>query len=184
MKVVSLFIALCFSMNILASTDSIKAFEALLDDYHYTMSVDWDQKDQVFQTEKTKEFVTKMQIMISNSSLTQKDVITVVEKKINDKNLVDALRLKMIIAGDMNSTEELIKFMNQSSNDFYSHGASWNGRVVIPLAIFTVAVTALGFAMWYSATHGCKEYAQTCDQFGCRNNYNVCVDHGYVGPHL
>ncbi len=55
---------------------------------------------------------------------------------------------------------------------------------MVPVYIVLGVVAALGFAMWYSATHGCQEYAQTCDQFGCRNNYDSCVDHGYVGPHL
>lgn len=184
MKIVSLMIALCFSMNVFAANGSIRAFEMILDDYQYAMSVEWDQKDVMFQEKRTKEFIHKLQQLIEEGSLSQQDVITVVEQRINNKTLVNAFKLKAKLAGEMNSKDELIKFIRESSTDLYAQGASWNGRIVIPLAIVAGVITALGIAIWYSATHGCQEYAQTCDQFGCRNNYDVCLDYGYVGPHL
>lgn len=184
MKLVSLFIALCFTMNVFASTGSLQAFESVLDDYQYAMSVEWDQADAKFQETKTKEFFNQTQSLITAGALTQQDIITVVEKRIKDKAVLDALKLRLTLAGEMNSTEELNKFLKESSNDFYSRGASWNGVILVSAAVVVTAAMALGFAMWYSATHGCKEYAQTCDVFGCRNNYDVCVDYGYTGPHL
>lgn len=184
MKFFSLIIALCFTMNVFASTGSLSVFEGALDDYQYSMIVEWDQKDKVFQQAKTREFIEKMNAMIASGQLSQKDIITVVEKKLKNKTLVDAMKLKVALAGDVGGTEELLKFMNDSSEDLYSQGASWNGHIMVPVAIVLTAVVALGFAMWYSATHGCQEYAQTCDWAGCRNNYDECVDHGYVGPHL
>lgn len=184
MKFFSLIIALCFTMNVFAASGSLQAFEIALDDYQYSMSVEWDQKDKVFQEAKTKEFISKMQTMIAAGTLSQKDIITVIENKLQNKTMVDAMKLKVALAGDMSNTDELMSFMNESSSDLYSQGASWNGNVMVPVAIVLTAVVALGFAMWYSATHGCQEYAQTCDWAGCRNNYDECVDHGYVGPHL
>ena len=177
-------VALCFTMNVFASTGSLSAFESALDEYQYSMSVEWDQKDKVFQQTKTNEFIGKMNAMIASGTLSQKDIITVVETKLKNKTLVDAMKLKIALAGEMKTPEQLMSFMNESSEDLYSQGANWNGYVMVPVAIVLTAVVALGFAMWYSATHGCQEYAQTCDVFGCRNNYDECVDHGYVGPHL
>ena len=171
-------------MNVFANTGSMKTFEALLDDYHYTMTVEWDQNDLKFQEEKSKEFINKMQVLIATESLSQQDIINVVEKKINNKEVIDALKLRATLAGGLASTDELAKFMLESSNDFYAQGASWNGRMIIPFIIVVSSLIAISFAMWYSFTHGCKTYAQTCDQFGCRNNYDVCTDYGYVGPHL
>lgn len=185
MKLTSLFIALCFTLNVFASTDSIRAFENALDEYHYAVSVEWDQKDVKFQEEKAQEFFNQVQLLIKEGSLNQQDIIQVIEKRINNKALVDGMKLKMAMAQNFTTPEELVNFFNESSKEFYAKGASWNGRVMIPVTILLVAVTALGFAMWYSATHGCQEYAQICDDsFGCRNNYNVCLKHGYVGPHL
>lgn len=184
MKLVSLFVALCFTMNVFASTGGAKAFEAALDEYHYAVSVEWDQKDVKFHEAKTKELFDKMQALITEGAINQKEINEVIEKKINNKATVDLLKLKMSLAGDFQSPEDLANFMRESSKELYSQGASWNGYVVIPVAVVLTAVVALGFAMWYSATHGCQEYAQTCDQFGCRNNYDVCLDYGYVGPHL
>ncbi len=184
MKFVSLIIALTFTMNVFAGTGSLHAFESALDDYQYSMTVEWDQKDKVFQQAKTKEFISKMQSMIAEGKLSQKDIITVVEKKLSNKTLVDAMKLKVALAGDMSNTEELMSFMNESSSELYTQGASWNGHIMIPVAVVLTAVVALGFAMWYSATHGCQEYEQTCDWAGCHNNYEVCLEYGYVGPHL
>lgn len=184
MKLLSLIVALCFTMNVFASTGSLDAFEAAMDDYQYAMSVEWDQKDVKFQEAKTKEFFNKMQGLIAEKNLSQKDIITVVEKKLNNKAAVEALKLKMSLAGDLNSQEELANFMRDASKDLYSQGASWNGTVHVALYVLAGAALALGFAMWFSATHGCQRYAQSCDVFGCHNNYDVCEDYGYVGPHL
>lgn len=185
MKLISLFVTLCFAMNVFASTNSIKAFEDALDEYHYSISVEWDQKDVKFQEKKAQEFFNKVKPLIVEGDLNQQDIISVIEKRVSNKTVMEAMKLKLSLAGDYSSPEELAKFMHESSKEFYSKGASWNGTIMIPVTIIFVAMTALGFAMWYSATHGCQEYEQICDpQFGCRNNYNVCLKFGYVGPHL
>jgi hypothetical protein len=39
------FVAFCFSFNVLASTGTVHELERVVDDYHNSPSVDWDQKD-------------------------------------------------------------------------------------------------------------------------------------------
>ncbi len=184
MKLISLLVALCFSLNVFAGTGTIQQFEKALDDYHYAMSVEWDQKDAAFFDKKSNEFFKSMQTLMSESGLTQSQVLSVMEKKIKNKTQFEALKLKLSLMSQARSTEDLAGLVRESSSELYSSGASWNGNVMVPVYIAVGAIAALGFAMWYSATHGCQEYAQTCDWAGCRNNYDECVDHGYVGPHL
>ncbi len=181
-KIVSLLVAMCFSLSAFAATGSIQAFESALDQYNYAMNVQWDQRDMAFKEAKTKELVERMQGLMSNGSVTQEDVLAVVSRKVNNRQVVENLRFRMHTSGGFATNDELINFITESSDDFYAHGASWSGRTAAGFAIG--ALVALVFAMWFSATHGCEEYAQTCDWAGCRNDYDRCVDYGYVGPHL
>ncbi len=200
MKLMSLFVALCFSMNVFAASGTLDALEKHLDDYHYAMSVEWDQKDMKFQEAKTKELFAQMEKLIRTEGLTQEQILKLVEKKTNNSAAVEALKAKLSIM-NIGTSDELIQIMRDSSEDMYAQGASWNGSVIVPVAVGLVIVATLGFALWWSATHECSEYKTetkctiqtTCggtfpgvscrDEEVCFNN-DVCTDYDYSGPHL
>lgn len=184
MKNIALFLALCFTMNVFASVGPIQKFEKSLDSYNYTLSVEWDQKDEAFKKEATKKFLSEIKSLIENENLNKEDVIFLLEKKVNNKETIEAIKLRTSLLGDIRTSNEFAETIMNSSEDFYSRGASWNGTVKVVAISALVLTVALGFAMWYSATHGCQEYAQICDNHGCHNDYNNCQQHGYVGPHL
>lgn len=181
MRFLSLLVAFCFTFNVLASTGTVQELERVLDDYQYSLSVEWDQKDQKFYDVKTKEFFSKLEQLIKEEGLSQEQIMTLVNKKANNKALVEALKLKLSLMGKNISNEDLIKLINESTKDMYSRGASWNGQIIIPVAIGLLIAAVVGYALWWDANHVCVAWE---NQYVC-NTYNNCPSSagGYYDPY-
>lgn len=180
MRIVSLLVAFCFSLNVMASTGTVTELERALDNYHYSLTVEWDQKDQKFYDAKTTEFFTALEKMIKEKGLTQEQIMNLVEKKVNNKNMVEALKLKMSLLGKGSSAEELARMIKDSAKDMYTQGASWNGEVLISVGIGLLVAAVIGYSIWWDANHECVAYES---QYVC-NTYNNChYDPGYYDPY-
>lgn len=180
MRLISLLVAFCFSLNVMAATGTVQELEKALDDYHYSLSVEWDQKDQTFYDSKTKEFFSKLEKLIKEDGLSKEQMMTVVEKKVVNKNVVEALKLKMSLLGKGSTTEELSLMIKEASKDMYSQGASWNGEVVYTVVIGLLVAAVIGYSVWWEANHECVAYET---QYVC-NTYNNCTySGGYYDPY-
>lgn len=181
MRFLSLFVAFCFSFNVLASTGTVQELERVLDDYHYSLSVEWDQKDQEFYNKKTQEFFASVEKLIKNDGLSQDQIMALVNKRANDKALVDAMKLKLSLMGKNLTNDDLIKLINESTKDLYSRGASWNGQIILPAAIGLIIAAVIGYAIWWDANHTCVAWE---NQYVC-NTYNNCpyYNTGYYDPY-
>ena len=168
MRFISLIVAFCFSFNVMASTGTVQEFERLLDNYHYDLTVEWNQKDQNFYTQKTQEFFAQTEKLIREKGLTQKDMLSVVEKKTNNKEVVEALTLKFSMMKDF-SLEEMLQGLKDSSKDMYSEGASWNGYWIAPVAVLLIIGGIIGYSIWWNNNHVCVE---TDTQYICRTHNN------------
>ena len=177
MRFISLLVAFCFSMNVMASTGTIQELERHMDDYTYALSVEWDQKDQAFYEAQTKNFFEKMSKLINEQGLSNAEVLKMVEAKTKNKAALEALKLKLSVLSKGASTEELVKIVKDSSKDLYSQGASWNGEVVFSVVIGLVIVGALAYSIWWSATHECVAYE---NRYVC-NTYDNCYYTGGAG---
>lgn len=138
---------------------------------------------------------------MAEGGLTSEQVTSLLEKKMANKAAVEAMKLKLSLMGNVSSLEQLAKIVRESSSEFYDRGASWNGRVIIPAGVLIVIVAAIGFAVWWSATHECSQYQAetkctiqttchgTVPNVSCRDEEicfqsDVCTDYAYTGPHL
>lgn len=180
MRFLSLLVAFCLTFNVMAASGTVSEFEKALDDFHYSLSVEWDQQDQAFYDAKTKEFFSKMESMIKNDGLSKDQIMTVVSNRVKNPKVVEALKLKAALMGKAASAEELAKMIKESTNEMYSQGASWNGQVIVPVVIGVLVVAAIGYAVWWGATHECVRYES---QYGCQT-YNDCYySGGYYDPY-
>ena len=175
MKLMSLLVAFCFSMNVFAATGSIEALERTVDEYQYSLSVDWDQKDSKFYDAQTSAFFAKLQKLIKEEGLSQKEVMSFVESKMSNKQALEALKLKASMIAKTNNAEELAKLVRDASKDFYAQGASWNGSSVVPVVIIAVIVGVIAYTVWFNATHECIAYES---RYVC-NSYNNCYGSNY-----
>lgn len=157
MRFVSLLVAFCFSLNVMASTGTVQELERHMDDYQYALSVEWDQKDQAFYDAQTKNFFEKMSKLVA-AGLTQEEVLKMVEAKTKNKVALEALKLKISLLSKNATATELAEIVKESSKDLYSEGASWNGEVVFSVVIGLVVIGALAYSIWWSATHECVAY--------------------------
>lgn len=174
MRFVSLLVAFCFSLNVMASTGTIQELERHMDDYQYALSVEWDQNDQAFYDAKTNAFFEKMGKTIAAGNLSQEEILKMVEAKSKNKDAINALKLKVSLLAKNASAEELANIVKESSKDLYAKGASWNGEVVFSVALGLVLVGALVYSIWWSATHECVAYE---NQYVC-NTYDNCYYSG------
>lgn len=172
MKILSLLLSLCISFNVLAATGTVSGLERAIDDFQYTMTVEWDQKDQKFHDAQTDLFLKKLSEIIKKEGLTKDQVIAMAEKRVQDKQAFEAMKLKMTLLNKNASAEELAVTLKETSKEFYSKGASWNGdaALIIPLALFAIVI---GYAVWWSATHECVARE---DQWQC-DTTEYCADY-------
>lgn len=178
-KLLALVLVFTFSANVFAASTASSELEKSLDDYQYAMTVEWDQKDVKFQEAQTNAFFAKMGSLIKEKGLQQDEIIALAEKKIANKQTVEAIKLKLAMIGQVNSSQELSAVLKDVSKDMYAKGASWNGDVVLTGGLIVLVVAVVGYAVWFSATHHCVETSQRweCDsRTDCGTDYygSVC----------
>jgi hypothetical protein len=178
MRIVSLLVAICFSFNVMASTGTIQQLESSLNDYQYSLSVEWDQKDQAFYDAKTAEFFAKLDKLIKEDGLTKEEILAFAALKLNNKPLVDAIKLKMSLFKNT-SAEDLASMISESSKDMYAKGASWNGEIIFPAIGVLIAVAIVGYSYWWDAHHEC---VATDTVYMC-NTYNSCTGMSTMGTY-
>jgi hypothetical protein len=173
-KILSIVLALSFSLNVFAGA-ATQELEKSLDNFQYAMTVEWDQKDQKFADAQTQAFFAEMGKLIQEKGLKQEEIIALAEKKIANKQTVEAIKLKLNLVGNAKNTSELQNVLKDISKDMYSRGASWNGDVVLYGGIIVLVVAVVGYAVWFGATHECVAYDQ---RWEC-NSYSNCDSYGY-----
>ncbi len=177
MKILSIVLSLCLTLNVFASTGALDQLEQQMDELQYSLTVEWDQKDQNFYNAQTDAFIAKFSALIKNQGLTKEDILSMSERKMKNKAALEAIKLKMSLLSPKASAEELISTLKDSSKDFYSHGASWIGGLdPILTGFIAVFVIAIGYSIWWSATHECSEWGQEyqCDTYmTCAGYYDA-----------
>jgi hypothetical protein len=175
MRFMSMILALTLSANVFAG--SVSELEKNLNDYHYALTVEWDQKDAAFYEAKSQEFFAQMTKLIKEEGLSQAEVIKLAETKM-DKAAVEALKLKFNLLSKNASAQDLAKAIQDSSKNLYAQGANWRGEVVIPVAIGLVIAGLIGYSIYWDATHECVAWEE---RYVC-NTYNNCGG-GYGDPY-
>lgn len=158
MRFISLLVAFCFTFNVMASTGTVQELERALDDYQYSLSVEWDQNDQSFYDLKTKEFFGKLEQLIKEEGLSQEQMLSLVEKKVNNPSVVNALKLKLSLLGKGATTDDLVSLIKDSTKDMYAQGASWNGEIVYTVVAGLLVAAIVGYSIWFDTNHECVSY--------------------------
>lgn len=170
MKFISALVLFCLSFNVLADSKMVQELMNHMDEYQYTMTVDWDQKDKKFYEEKTTEFHSKLDALIEKG-LGQEELEAALIQRIGDKKVVDALKLKLSLK-DKFSTEELIQVINENNKEFYKEGASWSGEVIVGVSLSILLVGYIAYKFWWHSQHKCVEYQPV---------YTCLTDNSYSG---
>lgn len=156
-KMLSAILLLCLTANVFATSH----LEAVMDDFQYAMAVEWDQKDIKFQAAQTKKLIAGLEA----SGASTEELLALVEKKVPNKKMVEAIKLKLSLK-NISSEQEIAQVVAESSKDFGVKGASWNGDVVSNVGVVLV-VAVLAYAVYRAVAYECVE---TEYQFTCRGS--------------
>lgn len=180
MKIISALIALCFTMNVFASTGAISDLSTAMDDYQYAMTVEWDQKDQAFKAKQLESLSGKMGELFKEG-LTSQDVEVLINNRFKNSQVAQAAKVKLALMGNSLTPANVVDILKDSSSDIYSNGASWNGNTQIFVwggVIVAIVAIALAYSQWKSKSYECAETAiadfctDAYDCHGTSSEYN------------
>src|SRR5690348_723837 len=115
-KFFTIAILFCLTLNSFAATGSLTSLEELMDNYQYTMTVEWDQKDQVFYEAETKKFFEEMTQTMIHEGATAADLQAVMTKKALDPKILDALNTRFTLLGKSPSVTEMMSAIKLHQN--------------------------------------------------------------------
>lgn len=176
-KIVSIVLLLCLSMNIMAGTAGVQKLEREIDNFKFSMTVEWDQKDQEFKEVKTREFNAALEKILREDGISQLEVMALLQKKVLSSEAINAIQLKLSLLGNSSSPEALTKALESSTQHMYSQGASWNGEVMIPLAIGVIVVAIIAYKWWWEKNHYCAEWEYRDECVATSSGGQTCSTH-------
>lgn len=125
------FIVACSIFSASAMSNSNDGLKAAFDEFTYSVTVEWDQKDASFLEAK------KLELMLTISGLeaegmTRAELITFAKSQLKDARLIANLDsvLEAISLNKM-TAEEAQNFMIRSIQNSQSQGAGWNGVIIL-----------------------------------------------------
>jgi hypothetical protein len=130
-----------------ASASTQNGLKAAFDEMNYSLTVEWDQEDRNFYEGQLKKFTSTVR-ELQKSGLTNAQMIEFAKTQVKDAKVAKDLEtaFSMITINKM-SSEEASKYMMDSMKRAYSNGASWNGEVLVYLAVgLLIVALAVGLA--------------------------------------
>ncbi len=186
-KLTLLFLAFTFCLNSFAATGTADELARAFDDFQYSITVDWDQKDQKAYQAMMNTFYEKLDKLTQKDGMAVSDLEKMVEEKVKDPKVVSALRLKVQLLGKSASREDILSLLRSESSALYSKGASWNGDATLTYGIIALVVGIVAYAIYFQLTHDCVKYEEG-NTYSCSASQHYSCDYsgfdcGYVdGP--
>ena len=145
LKLITLFLCLAFlSHPVSAAPEARQSLKLLFDELNYSLSVEWDQKDQTFYKEKTGNFEKGLE-ELRKQGLSNEELLTFARTQIkNGQTQGEFDSLMLMLKADSLNPSEANKMVNDLVRKNYSQGANWSGDpVAIGLGIVLVGLIAL-----------------------------------------
>lgn len=161
MKILSTLIALCITMNVFASTGAMNDLSTAMDEYQYSMTVEWDQKDQTFKAKQLEALSGKMGELFKQG-LTAQDVNVLINNRFKNSQVAHAAKAKLALMGNNLTPANVVDLLKDSSSDIYSNGASWNGNAQLFVwggVIVAIIAIAVAYNQWQNKNYECVETA-------------------------
>lgn len=162
MKFLSLVLTFCLTANVLAASAPLVELEKSFDEYQYKVTVEWDQKDKAFYEKETQLFFSELSQLMTQG-LVKEDIAKLLEKKVSNKASLEALKLKLSMLSQVESSEELSQVLQEHSKELYVKGASWKGDI-FETSLYVALAAIVAYEVWFQATHECVSYNEghTC----------------------
>lgn len=162
----NLFLTLSVFITSAAQAGVADGLKVAFDEYHYAITVDWDQKDEGFKRLAESELSDKLEVL-KEEGMTQNDVIEFFLSRPQSKAFGQNLKNRLdLINLNLMSKDEALYIFNEVSNSSYQAGANWNGNsqmTITFVVIGALALTVLG--LWAAGTIDCNNVksCQNCE---------------------
>lgn len=159
--ILSWFLLLAFSLNAMAAEGNLGLLEKHIDDFTYATTVEMDQSNQSLYNAQVDLLVQNLK-SLQAKGLTQKEVISLLERKMQNQKALEALRVKLSLINDA-ATDEDLKAIFADSKNIYSQGASWNGSTGAMIGLGGIGLVLIAIAaykFWWKSTHECVEWQE------------------------
>lgn len=129
------------SSHVVAGTH--KGIKAAFDELHYSLSVEWDQKDQAFFNQKSEAF-TKDLLALQKSGISNHELMDQILTEVKDKRVAGDLEATFsLMSLNALSPEEANRQVKSILEKSYQTGASWNGGSVLMGMALMIAIIAV-----------------------------------------
>jgi hypothetical protein len=126
----------------LALASQVENLRSILNEYTYSMEVEWDQHDQIFANQKRKDFVLKLERLVS-AGLSKEDIIEATG--VNLGTLTEEIESQRLT-----DSNEIAAFLIQHKQ--FQKGANWVGDTVLASLFFTPIIIMIGLMIHGSLT--------------------------------
>ena len=152
-------------MNSFASVGVADDFARVIDNYQYSLTVDWDQKDQAQHKKITDQFYQDLDLLTKGDGLKMQEIEEVLAAKVKNTKSLESVSAKIALMGKNASREELLRFLDAEVKNMYSVGSSWNGETTVTIGVGVLLIALLAYSFWFSANHTCVEQAR--EEWSC-----------------
>lgn len=125
------FLLACSIFSASAMPSTTQGLKAAFDEFNYSVTVEWDQKDPSFLEAKKLELMQTIS-GLEAEGMTRSELIAFAKSQLKDANLIKNLDsvLEAISLNKMTS-EEANNFMIRSIENSQAQGANWNGVIIL-----------------------------------------------------
>lgn len=124
-KILTVFLIFAFVGQVSASPEK-NALKNLFDEYNYSLTVEWDQKDKEFYRRETSLLIERIK-ELQNQGLTNSELINQAVLSINDEKVSNEIKsLIGLLDSNKLSFEETTSLIKKAMNNSQQSGASWN----------------------------------------------------------
>jgi len=180
-KVLSLFISLLLSFNLMAADVGENRLSRLVDDLQFSLTVEWDQKDKEAFNKINDEFRQKIEAMVQEEGISKAELIKLLEARVSNNKLMDELQIRIQLMSANPTSSEVFALFQEMKSSLYGQGASWNGEVVMvsSLALVMIVFTIIWIRDVMKLSRSCADEGghevTTQENCGIRT---VCVNYG------
>lgn len=166
LKKISIMMLSFILLSVQANAGTNNSLSQAIEELNYSLTVEWDQKDQKFYDKKMKDFASTI-AELQESGLTNQQLVDHVIAQIKNKNLAKDVEttFNMIQLNKM-SPLEARNTMKELMDHSYNQGASWTGGVAEGIVVVAF-LGAVAFAIVYGLNVSCvKRCEKDCSILG------------------
>lgn len=166
----TILLTFAFSLQAFASSSSPPTLREAVDEYIYTITVDWDQADPDTRIMAENKFFSSLVTIQMTNGLNTSELVELFSEKISDPQILNALINEAKGIDEGSSPEAVLNLLKSRYRDLSDRGASWNGAAVAFYGgVGLVFIAVLSYNLWFNANHECTEWTST-------SRHNVCVN--------